>query len=127
MADLKCSTGVTFDVSCDVLVVGGGAAGLIAALRAKEAGAGVLVVERDVVSRGSTALSAGLIPAAETRFQAEAGVADSRKDFADDIMAKAHGEPDPAAVATVVDAAGSAVAWLADKNCMPFWLIFLLL
>src|SRR6185295_1707346 len=103
MAELRSSTGVTFDVSCDVLVAGGGAAGLIAALRAKEAGAEVLVAERDAVPRGSTALSAGLIPAAETRFQRQAGVIDSKQRFADDIIAKAHGEPESRAVATVVE------------------------
>jgi len=35
MGVLRSSAGVGFDVACDVLVAGGGAAGLIAALRAK--------------------------------------------------------------------------------------------
>lgn len=123
MADLQASTGVTYEVGCDVLVAGGGAAGMIAALRARQAGADVLVVERDAVARGSTALSAGLIPAAETRFQREAGVTDSRQRFADDIMAKAHGEPDPCAVASVVEAVGPAIEWLADAHGLPFSVI----
>ncbi len=123
MGDLRSSTGVTFDVSCDVLVAGGGAAGLIAALRARQAGAEVLVVERDAVPRGSTALSAGLIPAAETRFQREAGVVDSKAQFADDIMAKADGEPDPRAVAAVVDSVGPAIEWLAQAHGLPFSVI----
>ena len=123
MADLRSSTGVTFEVGCDVLVAGGGAAGMIAALRAKQAGATVLLVERDAVPHGSTALSAGLIPAAETRFQREAGVTDSKQQFADDIMAKAHSEPDPCAVASVVEAVGAAIAWLADAHGLPFSVI----
>ena len=123
MGELRSSDGVTFEVACDVLVAGGGAAGLIAALRAKQAGANVLVVERDAVPRGSTALSAGLIPAAQTRFQREADVADSRQQFADDIMAKAHGEPDARAVAAVVDAVGPAIEWLADAHGLPFSVI----
>ena len=123
MADLRSSTGVTFEVGCDVLVAGGGAAGMIAALRAKQAGATVLLVERDAVPHGSTALSAGLIPAAETRFQREAGVTDSKQQFADDIMAKAHGESDPCAVASVVEAVGAAIAWLADAHGLPFSVI----
>ena len=123
MADLQSSTGVTFEAGSDVLVAGGGAAGMIAALRARQAGADVLVVERDAVARGSTALSAGLIPAAETRFQREAGVTDSRQRFADDIMAKAYGEPDPCAVASVVEAVGPAIEWLADAHGLPFSVI----
>jgi fumarate reductase flavoprotein subunit len=123
MAELRSSAGGTFDVGCDVLVAGGGAAGLIAALRAKEAGAEVLVVERDAVPCGSTALSAGLIPAAETRFQREVGVTDSQARFAKDIIAKAHGEPDPRAVAAVVEAVGPAIEWLAQAHGLPFSVI----
>jgi fumarate reductase flavoprotein subunit len=96
---------------------------MIAALRAKQAGAEVLLVERDAVPRGSTALSAGLIPAAETRFQREAGVTDSKQRFAADIMAKADGEPDPVAVAAVVEAVGAAIEWLADAHGLPFSVI----
>ncbi len=115
--------GKGFEVSCDVLVIGAGAAGLIAALRAQEAGASVLVLERDPLPRGSTALSAGLVPAAETRFQREAGLADSKAAFVRDILAKAHDEPDPATVARVVDVAGPALEWLADRHGLPFSVI----
>ena len=52
-----------------LLIIGAGAAGLCAALAAKEAGAEPVVVEREATPSGSTALSAGLIPAAGTRFQ----------------------------------------------------------
>ena len=123
MAQVLSSDGVEFDASCDVLIVGAGAAGLIAALRAHEAGVEVLVLERDAVPRGSTALSAGLIPAAETSFQREAGIADSKQAFAADIMAKAHGEADPEAVATVVEAAGPALEWLGETYGLPFLVI----
>lgn len=96
---------------------------MIAALRAKEAGAEVLVVERDATPRGSTALSAGLIPAANTRFQREAGVTDSTAQFMADILTKARGEPDPHAVAIVVGAAGPALEWLTTMHGLPFSLI----
>ncbi|MBN8903267.1 MAG: FAD-binding protein, partial [Rhodospirillales bacterium] len=49
----------TFEVEVPLVVVGAGAAGLIAALAAREAGVEVLVLERDAVPQGSTALSAG--------------------------------------------------------------------
>ena len=58
-----------FDVSVPTLIVGAGACGLVAALAAHEAGQDVLVLERDRAPAGSTALSAGLIPAAGTAIQ----------------------------------------------------------
>jgi fumarate reductase flavoprotein subunit len=111
------------EASVDVAIIGAGAAGLIAALRAKETGASVLVLERDAVPRGSTALSAGLIPAAGTRFQRDAGISDSKAAFAADIMKKAHDEPDPAAVAHVVNLVVPALEWLADHHGLPFSVI----
>ncbi len=95
MARVRVEIDARFDASVDVAIVGAGAAGLVAALRARESGAEVLILERDALPSGSTALSAGLIPAAATRFQAAARIEDSPEAFAADILAKAHGEPDP--------------------------------
>ncbi len=114
---------MTVETEIDVAIVGAGAAGLIAALRAHAAGARVVVFERDTVPRGSTALSAGLIPAAGTRFQRAAGLTDSVDLFAADILAKADGEPDAAAVATVTSTVGPALEWLADVHGLPFSVI----
>jgi fumarate reductase flavoprotein subunit len=123
MAVLENGEGRHFEVACEVAIVGAGAAGLVAALRAREAGADVLVFERDRLPSGSTALSAGLIPASGTRFQKESGLADSDEVFIRDIMAKAHGEPDPEAVATVVAEVGPTLEWLADRHGLPFSVI----
>ncbi|MDU6748572.1 MAG: FAD-dependent oxidoreductase, partial [Bradyrhizobium sp.] len=65
------------ELAVDCLIIGAGAAGLVAALSAIEQGESVLVLERDAVPQGSTALSAGLIPAAGTRWQAALGIDDS--------------------------------------------------
>jgi fumarate reductase flavoprotein subunit len=110
-------------ISCDVLIIGAGAAGLVAALRAREAGASVIVLERDALPRGSTSLSAGLIPAAGTRFQKAAQIADSESQFTADILAKSHNEADPEAVATVVSAIGPTLDWLSDRHGLPFSVI----
>ncbi len=109
-----------FETAAQVVVVGAGAAGLCAALAASEAGAEVVVLERDTVPRGSTALSAGLIPAAGTRFQRALGLSDSPDLFSRDIQAKAHGEADPALVELVARQAGPTVEWLADGYGLPF-------
>jgi fumarate reductase flavoprotein subunit len=115
--------GISFDVEVPVVIIGAGAAGLIAALSVREVGQEVLVLERDAVPRGSTALSAGLIPAAGTRWQRQVGIEDSPALFGQDILAKAKGEPDPSLVETVAKAVGPAVEWLADRHGLPFSLV----
>ncbi|MEM9430712.1 MAG: FAD-dependent oxidoreductase [Pseudomonadota bacterium] len=109
-----------FDITCDTLIVGAGACGLVAALAAADAGRAPLVIEADPVPRGSTALSAGLIPAAGTRLQAAAGVEDSPALFARDIMAKARGQNDPAVVDALSRHAAPVIEWLADRHGLPF-------
>jgi fumarate reductase flavoprotein subunit len=120
MAAVLSATGRNFDTHVPLLIIGAGAAGLCAALAAKEAGVEPLVIERDAVPTGSTALSAGLIPAAGTRFQRAKGIADSPELFAADIQRKAKGEADAAIVSTVAQGAGPAVEWLSDRYSLPF-------
>jgi fumarate reductase flavoprotein subunit len=123
MSSVQSSEDVDFDSEVPVLIIGAGAAGLCAALAASEAGVEPVIVERDAVPSGSTALSAGLIPAAGTRFQAARGVVDSPKQFAADIARKAHDEADAKLVRAVADGAGPTVEWLADNYALPFEVI----
>jgi flavocytochrome c len=109
-----------FDSQVPLLIIGAGAAGLCAALAAKEAGVDAIVLERDAVPSGSTALSAGLIPAACTRFQRAKDIIDSPQLFAADIQRKAHGESDPAVVEAVAQGSGPLIEWLADRHGLPF-------
>ncbi|MFQ5565723.1 MAG: FAD-dependent oxidoreductase, partial [Paracoccaceae bacterium] len=80
-----------FDIETDVVIIGAGACGLTAGLRALEAGAEVVVLERDARPTGSTSMSSGFIPAAGTRFQRAVGVRETPEDFAADIQKKAAG------------------------------------
>ncbi|MFA6114691.1 MAG: FAD-dependent oxidoreductase [Sphingomonas sp.] len=61
---------------CDVLIVGGGGAGMAAAIEAADSGASVTVLEAGKRAGGSTALSGGVFYAAGTSVQRAAGVAD---------------------------------------------------
>lgn len=112
-----------FDIECGTLIIGAGACGLVAALAAREAGEDVLVIEADAKPAGSTALSAGLIPAAGTRVQRAAGIEDSPALFADDIQAKARGENDPELVTLLAGQAGETIDWLSDRYALPFSLV----
>ena len=115
--------GAAFDVEMPVAIVGGGAAGLVAAMAAREVGVAALVLERDPVPRGSTALSAGLIPAAGTSFQRALGIDDSAEAFAADIVAKAHGAADPKMVALVAREVAPALEWLHTRHGLAFSVI----
>jgi flavocytochrome c len=120
MSTVVTASDETFHTHVPVLIIGAGAAGLCAALAAKEAGVDTVAIERDPVPSGSTALSAGLIPAAGTRFQRAKGIDDRPAMFAADIQRKARGEADPAVVEAVAQGAGPLVEWLAERYAMPF-------
>ncbi len=111
------------DVHVPLIIVGAGACGLVAALAARDQGAEVLVLERDAVPRGSTAMSSGLIPAAGTRWQAALDVKDTPALMASDIQEKNGYQADPAIVAMVAQRSASTLHWLADKHGIEFSLV----
>lgn len=96
-----------------VAIVGAGACGLTAALALRDAGLDVVLLERDALPRGSTALSSGFIPAAGTAVQRAAGVDDSAERFAADIQAKARGSAAAHLVAAYTQASAPAIEHLA--------------
>ena len=60
----------------DVVVVGGGGTGLMAAYAAAKAGARVVVLEKGSALGGTTAMSVGTVAASATRLQRENGIND---------------------------------------------------
>lgn len=111
------------DVELQVAIVGGGACGLVAALAARDAGAQVVVFERDAMPSGSTALSSGMVPAAGTTMQRARGVVDSPELMAADIQRKAKDRNDRAIVDAVCAASGPTIDWLAASHGIPFELV----
>lgn len=103
-----------------VAIVGAGACGLVAALTLKDAGVECVLIERDRLPSGSTALSSGFIPAAGTRWQKAIGVEDSPERFAADIQRKNHDGADLAVVNAACATIGPALEWLADRHGIPF-------
>jgi fumarate reductase flavoprotein subunit len=108
------------EFSAPVVVAGGGACGAVAALAARSAGAEVLLLEQDATPRGSTAMSQGLICAAGTRAQQEAGIEDDPEIFFADIIAKTRGETDPVLARAIAGHAGPTIDWLTEAHDLPY-------
>jgi hypothetical protein len=86
----------SWDFEADVVVIGSGAAGMVAALAAKDKGASVIVVEANydvgghaIVSGGTVDLGGGTAP------QVALGIADSPDNVYDDLCEPASYIPDP--------------------------------
>ncbi|CAN7226279.1 FAD-dependent oxidoreductase [Variovorax paradoxus] len=115
---------VEADVHVPVAIVGGGACGLTAALMLSDAGVDCVVLERDALPSGSTALSSGFIPAPGTRSQRAHGVlGDSAERFAADIQAKAHGRAAPALVEAYAASIGPALDALQERHGLRWMLL----
>jgi fumarate reductase flavoprotein subunit len=123
MSTVEFDSAGEWNAGVPLLIIGAGAAGLCAALAAKEAGVDAVVVERDAVPSGSTALSAGLIPAAGTRFQCAKGVVDNPDRLAADIQRKAHDDAPASLVETVARGSAPLIEWLTERHALPFELI----
>ncbi len=99
-----------------VLIVGSGACGLTTAIRLRMAGVECVLLERDAVPSGSTALSSGFVPAAQTRLQKSLGIEDSHAAFAEDVVAKSHGQAAPHLVQAYTQAVSQAIDALEEKG-----------
>jgi len=116
-------TGLAEHIHTPVAIVGAGACGLSAALALSRLGIECVVLERDAVPAGSTALSSGFVPAACTRVQQAAHVKDSTDLFAQDIQHKAHGQAAPALVKAYSEAIGPAMDALEEHHHIPWQLL----
>jgi fumarate reductase flavoprotein subunit len=100
-------------VDFDVVVVGGGGAGLSAALSAREHGARVLLVEAAPQTGGSTALSGGAFLAAGTSVQRAAGIeGDSAQEFYEFFLAVNRWDVEPSIVRRYSVEGAAAIDWL---------------
>lgn len=103
---------MNFDV--DVLVIGAGACGLAAAIAAHDSGVSVAIVEKRERPGGNSSLSTGSVPAANSRFQREAGLVDSPEKMVADLMGIAKETDDLALVQRMAEVSAETVEWLVD-------------
>ncbi|QCQ92842.1 FAD-dependent oxidoreductase [Rhodococcus sp. SGAir0479] len=96
----------------DVVVIGGGGAGLAAAVSAAEQGASVLLFESQTELGGSTQLSAGLFTAAGTSVQRGLGIEDTAEKFFQHYMDLNHWMLKPGLVRAFCENAGPTLEWL---------------
>jgi L-aspartate oxidase len=99
---------MTWKRTADVVVVGSGAAGIIAALAAASGGASVLMITKD--------LTGGATPLAQGGLAAAIGVGDTTRAHAHDTEIAGSGLCEPDAVAALAAGAPGAVEWLVSEG-----------
>lgn len=104
------------DVSTDVVVIGGGGAGLTAAIEAKENGVNVILVEKNSIVGGNTNFATGGLNAAGTKFQNENGIEDSVELFYEDTMKGGKNKNNPELVKVLSENAANTVEWLTERG-----------
>jgi succinate dehydrogenase/fumarate reductase flavoprotein subunit len=106
-----------WDEVADVVVVGTGCAALTAAILAADGGADVVVVEKNDLIGGTTAVSGGVMWLPGNHHMADRGTPDSRDDALTYIRRVADGrEPDPSLVEVFVDTAPEMLRYLNEKT-----------
>ena len=108
--------------STDVVVVGSGITGMSAALSAKEAGADVVVIEKQATTGGTTAIAGGYLISIDSKLYDDSDFDDSLETFRkywDERMSysgQESGYPDEERWEAIVSKTGETVDWLQEKG-----------
>ncbi len=101
------------ELSCDVVVVGAGGAGLTASVLATQQGQNVILLEKMPFVGGNSLRAEGGMNAADTKVEAELGLTDSTvENFVADTMAGGHQLNNIDLVTTMAENSAEAVDWL---------------
>lgn len=108
-----------WDFEADVVVVGYGGAGVVAALTAREAGADVLAIDR-YLGGGATELSGGVVYAGGgTRIQREAGIDDDPENMFSYLRAEVGDAVSEHTLRRFCEESAGMIDWLGDHG-VPF-------
>lgn len=108
------SNGTNWDETVDVVVVGGGFAGLAAAIEAKNGGASVAILEKMKVPGGNSIISDGGIAAAGTPIQERERITDSPELMYEDMLKAGLGLNHPDLVRIVAESSNEVYQWTVD-------------
>ncbi|MTI56688.1 flavocytochrome c [Geosporobacter ferrireducens] len=119
------------DLSTDVLVIGGGGAGLVSAITAAENGANVVLVEKMPAVGGNTIISATGITASDTQLHKDSGIPFTVEDHYKRTIETGKGLADEKLVRILVENSSDAYDWLVSLGLSykiqsaeePFWIV----
>lgn len=103
-------------VNYDVVIIGSGGAGLAAAIQAHDEGAHVVVIEKMPVIGGNTMKASIGMNAAETRYQQQKGIEDSKELFYQETLKGGKNKNNPALLREFINLAPEAIDWLAERG-----------
>jgi 3-oxosteroid 1-dehydrogenase len=107
----------TWDETVDVVVVGTGASGLTAAVRAADAGAKVIVLEKSTMIGGTSAVSGGVVWVPLNHHLPEVGIEDNRGDALAYVRRlSAQRAADPEMIELCVDRGAEMLAYLEEHT-----------
>ena len=99
-------------IDTEIVIIGAGGAGMTAAIMAQQAGKDFVILEKMPYVGGNTTKATGGMNAAETHYQKEQGIEDSKALFAADTMQGGHALNDPQLVAMLANSSSDAIDWL---------------
>ena len=102
-------------LTCDVCVVGGGGAGMVAAAKAADLGADVIVLEKNHEIGGSAWYATGFVTH-YSKLHAAAGLPDRRDALFQEFMERTQGQVDGALVKRLFQANAEWIDWLVDRS-----------
>lgn len=105
---------MNFLETTDVVIIGSGFAGLAAAIEATEAGAKVVILEKNKTVGGNSSISDGALSAAGTEQQKAKGIEDSPELMAEDMIKAGLGLNHRDLVMTVCRESADTVKWTID-------------
>jgi len=104
-----------WDAEYDLIIIGSGFAGLAAALEARKHCSSIIVLEKMRVPGGNSVISGGLVAAAGSELQRQAGIEDSPELMMADMLAAGMKLNQPELVRIVAERSVEALQWTIDE------------